>query len=74
MFLAELSKLKDYAVLLSMVNHIWADETGDDASALIKDDVGFAIVIHGTEVFEEASVIILFDDSFSTIVTAMKWV
>lgn len=72
------SSPEDKRILVTRLKHLGETVavTGDgtnDAPALKAADVGFSMGISGTEVAKEASAIVLMDDNFSSIITALKW-
>jgi P-type Ca2+ transporter type 2B len=75
--LARARPIDKYALVLGLkeLDNVVA-VTGDgsnDAQALSKADVGFAMGIQGTEVAKNASDIIVLDDNFASIVSSIKW-
>jgi Ca2+-transporting ATPase len=72
------SSPEDKRILVERLKHLGETVavTGDgtnDGPALKTADVGFSMGIAGTEVAKEASSIILLDDNFRSIVTAIAW-
>lgn len=72
------SSPEDKRVLVARLKHLGETVavTGDgtnDGPALKTADVGFSMGIAGTEVAKEASSIILLDDNFKSIITAISW-
>ncbi|XRM38752.1 plasma membrane calcium [Aspergillus tubingensis] len=72
------SSPSDKQLLVNRLKHLGeiVAVTGDgtnDGPALKSADVGFSMGLSGTEVAREASSIILLDDNFRSIVTAIAW-
>ncbi len=72
------SSPEDKRILVGRLKHLGETVavTGDgtnDGPALRMADIGFSMGIAGTEVAKEASSIILLDDNFSSIITALMW-
>ena len=72
------SRPQDKYALVTGLRHIGnvVAVTGDgsnDAPALSKADIGFAMGIEGTDLAKESAGIILMDDNFASIITAVKW-
>jgi len=72
------SRPQDKYLLVTGLRHIGkvVAVTGDgsnDAPALSKADIGFAMGIEGTDLAKESAGIILMDDNFASIITAVKW-
>lgn len=75
--LARASPKDKYALVLGLkeLNNVVA-VTGDgtnDAQALSKADVGFAMGIKGTDIAKNSADIIILDDNFSSVVSSIKW-
>ncbi|KAH7116244.1 hypothetical protein B0J11DRAFT_120085 [Dendryphion nanum] len=72
------SSPEDKRILVTRLRHLGGivAVTGDgtnDGPALKAADIGFSMGIAGTEVAKEASAIILMDDNFASILTALMW-